>query len=91
MPISVSLSHELPAEDPAAASSRLAVDRIATELARLMSAGDDEQHQEWVDYLSGKDKDAQLPVNRPRAEVERGASELLEGDEVIDSGVITDV
>ena len=49
---------DLPAED----GSQLAVERIATELARLVSEGDDAQRREWVDYLSGKDRDAQRPV-----------------------------
>jgi hypothetical protein len=58
---------DLPAEDKAAESSQLAVERIAAELARQVSASHDEQHQEWVNYLSGKDKDAQRPVSPPPA------------------------
>lgn len=57
---------DLPTVDKAAASSQLAVERIAAELARQMTAGHDEQYQAWVDYLSGKDKDAQRPVDPPQ-------------------------
>jgi hypothetical protein len=56
----------LPAEDEAAASSRLAVERIAAELARQMTAGNDERYKAWADYLSGRDKDAQRPAGPPQ-------------------------
>jgi hypothetical protein len=52
---------------PAEAGSQLAIERITTELARLMPAEDDAQRQEWVDYLSGKDRDAQRPVTPLRS------------------------
>ena len=56
---------DMPAED----GSQLAVERIATELARLVSANDDAQRQEWVDYLSGKGRvdSRKRPVTPPQS------------------------
>ncbi len=58
---------DMPTEDKATASSQLAVERIAAVMAQHVSAGHDEQYREWFDYLSGKDEDAQRPVNPPPA------------------------
>jgi hypothetical protein len=59
------LSPELPVADNAGASSQLAVERIAAELARQMTSGNDEQYQACVDYLSGKYEDTQRPRDSP--------------------------
>jgi hypothetical protein len=48
--------------DPPVESPQLAVERIAEELARLLTGGHDEQRQEWIECLSGSDKDADRPV-----------------------------
>lgn len=57
---------ELPVVDRVAASSQLAIERMAAELARQMTASNDDQYQAWDDYLSGKDKDAQRPGDPPQ-------------------------
>jgi hypothetical protein len=52
-------------ESPAASRAQLAVERIATELARQLGAGQDDQYQAWLNCLSGNDKNAQRPADAP--------------------------
>lgn len=56
---------DLSPEGKAIASFQFAVDRIAAELARHMTAGQDEQYQARADHLPGKDKNTQRPVMPP--------------------------
>ena len=54
---------DMPAEDKAAGSYQLAVERIATELARHLGTGRDDRYQAWLNYLSGSDKNSQRPAD----------------------------
>jgi hypothetical protein len=57
---------DLPPEFKAAASRQLAIERIATELARQLGAGQEDKYQAWLNYLSGSDKNAQRPADPPQ-------------------------